>query len=466
MTRRIALLADVHANLPALQAVIADAQTRSIDEYWNLGDMVGYAPFPNETVALLRQRCARHVLGNHDFKCADSGHAIKMRAAGKDADKVFSFDWTHRELNAESLSFIAQIPRTELVSLGNVQILMTHGSPLGTNDCLTPRTPVDKLAAIAASMKERGISIVLSGHTHEFFDRSVDGVRFINPGGVGRSFDGDRRASYCILNLLPPGEGEVTTSPLPGRSMVTVEYIRVPYPLEELLDAMRARAFPERLVRSTEQARSLEGLEGLKISDVERGLLAAATLSQRQPQEEHSRQVARLAGVIFDQLKGLHSLGWRERAYLTMAALAHDIGWVYGREGHHKASRDLILKDRSLPLEGRERWFVALIARYHRSGLPAASHKIFQDLTSYEQETVSVLAACLRIADGLDRSHRALIENVRVSVGGKRITIGVIARHKADIAAELSMAKLKADLLERIFGLTVVFTQAKGVSGK
>lgn len=447
---RIALLADVHANLPALQAVISDSLSRSVDEYWNLGDMVGYAPFPNEVVSLLHRQCVRHVLGNHDLKCADAAHAGRMRAAGKDPDKIFSFEWTHRVLTPESRALIARTPRVEQVPVDAVGVLMTHGSPRGMNDCLTPRTPWEKLKLISSEVGGCGVQVVLCGHTHEFFEREAQGVRFINPGGVGRSFDGDTRASYCILDIRRAGRGAG-----PGR--VRVEPVRVPYPVEALAGEMRSRAFSPRLVRSIEEARSLEDLDGLKAAEAGRCLEAAVDLSKKFPHQAHARQVARLAEMVFEELKPLHGLGRREGVYLRAAAFLHDIGWIYGNERHHKTSRDLIEKDRSLPLDRRERAFVALIARYHRGSLPEMSHKVFKDLTSYEQETVSVLAACLRIADGLDRTHGALVERLEGTVGPGKITLSAYpALEGTDLTAELAAARTKADLLERIFGRAVV----------
>ncbi|MEI6438033.1 MAG: metallophosphoesterase family protein [Candidatus Omnitrophota bacterium] len=447
MKKRIALFADVHANLPALKAVIADARSRSVDECWNLGDMIGYAPFPNECIDLLRQACLRHVLGNHDIKCADGTHAAKMRAAGKDPDKVFSFEWTHQALSPESLAFIARIPRTEPVLVEGVRVLMTHGSPQGMSDCLTPRTPVAKLLDIASLLTKDGVRLVLCGHTHEFFDRVAGGVRFINPGGVGRSFDNDLRASYAIVSFGLSGK-------------MDVEHIRVPYSLDELTVAMRDRGFPDRLTRSFEEARSLEEIVGLKSDATEQCLQAAMALCHKTPHEAHSLQVMRLAGQLFDELKSLHKLGWRESVYLRVAAVLHDIGFVYGKEGHHKTSRDLILKDRSLPLDARERVLVALIARYHRGSLPDVEHRYYDQLTSYEQETVGALTACLRIADGLDRTHRSLVTQVKVSLGEKRLTFTVTPRRGRDISEEIAVARVKADLLERIFGLTVAFKVA------
>ncbi len=441
MSRRIAVIADVHANLPALKAVIRDASFRRVDEIWNLGDMVGYAPFPNETIALLRRRCSRHVLGNHDSKCADSGQVARLRAAGKDEDKVFSFEWTRRVLKPANLAFIAAMPRTDQVEVEGVTLLLKHGSSSNKHDCLTSRTAAGILQSAAAGVAADGVRMILCGHTHEFFDRTVDGVRFVNPGSIGRPFDQDARASYCILEI--------------SKDRLQVEPFRVPYSLAAVLAEMRFRGFPKRLVCAVAEARSLEAPGPFKSEEIEKCLLAAAGLARQYPSEEHARQVARLAGDVFDELNVVHGLGIREKVYLRVAALLHDIGWVQGKAGHHKVARDLILKDRTLPLDSRERALVAMIARYHRGSLPHKTHKVYQDLARHDQETVNVLAACLRMADGLDRSHRSSVERVRIIVEEREFAVEVVAREQVDIAVEIAATKGKADLLEYIFGRKV-----------
>ena len=441
---RIALYADVHGNLPALEALLAHAELNKAGECWNLGDMVGYGPFPNEVVGLLRRRCSSHILGNHDIKCASPDHAVRMRAAGKDPDKIFSFDWTNRELLPENAAFIRTLDFVRKVEIAGVRLLLTHGSPRATEDTLTPRTSASKFRALAREVTVDGVTVVICGHTHEFFDRSFDGVRFINPGGAGRSFNGDPRAAYTILDVSSAG--------------VQVEHYRVAYSLEALASAMKQKQFPDRLIRTLIEARSLDELEGIKQENVPDLIQRACTLGKVFIQKDtHAAHVARLALRIFDGLQPWHGLTWRERAYLHTAALLHDIGWVNGQKAHHKASRDLILKDRTLPLDDRERVLVALTARYHRRSLPEEGHKFTKDLTVYDRETLDVCAAFLRMADGLDRSQRSLVADVAVTVEAPRIIVQVSSLNRVNISAELKAAAGKADLLERIFGFKVIF---------
>ena len=96
---KIALISDVHANFFALQAVVKDAKVKGAQEFWNLGDAVGYSPFPNETIALLRRLKAKSILGNYDQKILCFAREGKKWKKDKNKDKYFSFAWTTRHLS-------------------------------------------------------------------------------------------------------------------------------------------------------------------------------------------------------------------------------------------------------------------------------------------------------------------------------------------------------------------------------
>jgi len=171
----------------------------------------------------------------------------------------------------------------------------------------------------------------------------------------------------------------------------------------------------------------------------------------------HSEQVTRLAEMLFDALQVLHGQDRAARFLLSCAGILHDIGWANGQKGHHKTSMEMILEDRTLPLTQDERTIAALTARYHRKSLPKSSHPVYPDLTDAQRKIVDTLAAILRVADGLDRSHSASVESLCVTLTEKRIQIHCRTHGPAE--DELHYAKVKADLLEQIFGRTVVFTQ-------
>jgi len=163
----------------------------------------------------------------------------------------------------------------------------------------------------------------------------------------------------------------------------------------------------------------------------------------------HSHQVTRLALKLFDALETLHRLGDKDKFFLESAGLLHDIGWVNGRQGHHKTARDMIIDSKILSFNPQEKVIIALVARYHRRALPQDSHKYYGDLDTESKNKVCVLAAFLRTADGLDRGHMNVVQDLSCDILAEKIVL----RLKANKAPNLEMetGKQKADLLEQVF---------------
>ncbi|MFA5059324.1 MAG: HD domain-containing protein [Candidatus Omnitrophota bacterium] len=162
----------------------------------------------------------------------------------------------------------------------------------------------------------------------------------------------------------------------------------------------------------------------------------------------HSQQVARISVKIFDTLKPWHKLGNTERSWLQAAALLHDIGWSQGRQGHHKASMEMIIKTTQLSFEENERILVGLIARYHRKSLPKDSHKYYSDLNGATKRLVCILSSFLRIADGLDRSHGCRVKNLRCEILSDEIITHIKTRELSE--EDCQAGEKKSDLLEKV----------------
>jgi exopolyphosphatase/pppGpp-phosphohydrolase len=165
--------------------------------------------------------------------------------------------------------------------------------------------------------------------------------------------------------------------------------------------------------------------------------------------EFHTRQVTRLALLLFNQLQPLHHLCEVDRLWLELAGILHDIGWVEGWRAHHKASLHIILSTQLLPLDSKERLIIGSIARYHRKALPDLSHDHFSALTSEERERVCFLSAFLRFADGLDRSHQGIVKNITCTLDDMNITIHC-ATSLVPIE-EIKGVEEKSDLLRLVF---------------
>jgi exopolyphosphatase/pppGpp-phosphohydrolase len=164
---------------------------------------------------------------------------------------------------------------------------------------------------------------------------------------------------------------------------------------------------------------------------------------------EHAHHVTRLALRLFDTLQPLHGLGAQERLWLEWGALLHDIGWIEGQPRHHKTSLRLILESASLPCSPRERLLVASVARYHRRALPSNKHKHFAVLDAADKQHVRVLAGILRVADGLDRTHRSVVEDLACDVVSEQIVIHCTTN--GDTAEEYRAARDKGRLFAAVF---------------
>jgi exopolyphosphatase/guanosine-5'-triphosphate,3'-diphosphate pyrophosphatase len=163
----------------------------------------------------------------------------------------------------------------------------------------------------------------------------------------------------------------------------------------------------------------------------------------------HAQQVARLSLALFDGTKRHHGLGAREREWLEYAALLHDVGTHIGYERHHKHSYYLIRHGGLRGFEPDEVETIALVARYHRQATPRKSHAEFAELSPARRHAVRILSACVRLAEGLDRSHAQVVRQLRLSVrnGGlmvklttssdAELEVWAAARHAAALAAEL-----------------------------
>ena len=134
---------------------------------------------------------------------------------------------------------------------------------------------------------------------------------------------------------------------------------------------------------------------------------------------EHASQVARIAMALFDQTRGMHGLTDREREWLEYAALLHDIGVHISYERHHKHSYYLIKNGDLRGFEPDEIETIALVARYHRRATPKRRHEEYAGLGRRRQRTIQALAAILRLAESLDRSHSQIISGLELHDRGE-----------------------------------------------
>ena len=169
--------------------------------------------------------------------------------------------------------------------------------------------------------------------------------------------------------------------------------------------------------------------------------------SRKEFEQEHAVQVAKLSLRLFDALQPLHRMGNTERIWLRIASLLHDVGKSISGAFHHKASRDIIVKQAELPFRKRVRRIIGLVARYHRGTLPKDSHKYYRRLDDESKQCVCKLAALLRLADALDAEHKDKVTNLTCEIRRSRVILYLLLDDETD----LKKVSRKADLFEQVY---------------
>lgn len=235
---RYALISDIHANLPALEAVLGDIEARAdIGAVYHLGDLVGYGPWPNEVVDRLMVSGVHGVAGNYDSTVAMDAPHCGCRYEDPRQEKLSheSFAWTLGHVSAQTRRRLASLPfRIDLRPLGGhasgPTLVLVHGNHALNTVYVHATRSDDFLAAMGSSLGTRVGDVVCFGHTHIPWRREVGGVEFVNTGSVGRPRDGDPRAGYTLVEI--------------GASGVTVEHLRVTYDVEAAARAIEGSELP------------------------------------------------------------------------------------------------------------------------------------------------------------------------------------------------------------------------------
>lgn len=235
---RYALLSDVHANLPALDAVLTDIATQpDVDAIYHLGDLVGYGPWPNEVVARLRATQILGVAGNYDSTTAtDYKHCgCRYENSQQEAWSHESYAWTRDRVTAETKAYLRALPfRIDVRPLGGhlagPTMVLLHGNQVLNTVYVTADRSDDFLTKLGRGVGATPGDIVCVGHTHVPWHRVVDGIHYVNTGSVGRPKDGDWRAGYVVMDV--------------STHEVTVTFMRVEYDIDAAMSAIRASTLP------------------------------------------------------------------------------------------------------------------------------------------------------------------------------------------------------------------------------
>jgi len=213
---RVAALYDIHGNLPALEAVLADVDAIGVDAIVVGGD-VASGPMPGETLDALRERNAMFVRGNAD-------RVLDLVGANTGETWVQARYWVAERLGEERLAFLSGLPLDLTLEVGDLgSVRFCHGAPGSDELTITRLTPDARLRELLAGVDE---DVVVCGHTHVQFDRVVDGIRVVNAGSVGAPYEAEPAAYWALLGP-------------------NVEHRRTDYDLESAIAAVAATRYPK-----------------------------------------------------------------------------------------------------------------------------------------------------------------------------------------------------------------------------
>lgn len=256
---KIAFFSDIHANLPALEAVLADIDQQQPDFIYCLGDLVGYNIWPNEVTQEIRRRGIPTLAGNYDegigLHSDDCGCAYKSDE--EKANGAKSIAYTNEIVNNDVRAYLRMLPRDMSLKFQNnqedVNILMVHGSPRKINEYLFEDRPEKSLMRIVSDAEA---DIMLFGHTHKPYHRILTYDKegktayrhAINLGSVGKPKDGDPRACYVMLSLANDLSNYNSDS-------IEVEFRKVDYNVEKAAKAVEESPLPNAYAEALRKAK-------------------------------------------------------------------------------------------------------------------------------------------------------------------------------------------------------------------
>ncbi|MGI9076791.1 MAG: metallophosphoesterase family protein [Gemmatimonadaceae bacterium] len=258
---RYALISDIHANLPALKSVLENiAGQKDVAATYHLGDLVGYAPWPNETVQLLRAFNVPGVAGNYDSTVAtDYKHCgCKYEDPRQEELSHLSYEWTRLHTSHEVKHFLGELPfRIDIRPLGGhvggPTVTLLHGNQVLNTVYVYEDRPDSFLEKMGQAVGARSGDVVCFGHTHKPWHRVASGVHYVNTGSVGRPKDADWRAGYALLDITAEHAG--------------VEFVRVEYDVEQVARAIIQSELPNDLAEYLKSGGKLSAraaIEGAK----------------------------------------------------------------------------------------------------------------------------------------------------------------------------------------------------------
>jgi len=233
---RIAIISDIHANLPALEETFKSIDEQKVDVIYCLGDLVGYNIWPNAVISEIRKRRIPTLSGNHDEKAVEIFNDGRFL---KDDD-----NFAYNIINKEHIQYLSMLPahiRLEFrLNDKWFNIMLVHGSPYSSKEYL--HSDKDE-AEFKNIFLENGIDMLVFGHTHKPYHRIIhneftrEDFHALNAGSVGKPKDGDSRGCYAIITLHE-------NIMLAVSNRITIEFVRVAYDVEKAAKAIENSHLP------------------------------------------------------------------------------------------------------------------------------------------------------------------------------------------------------------------------------
>ena len=219
---RLAVISDLHSNIYALEHVLEDIEKRGVDKVVCAGDLVGYAPFPNEVVEKVKAEEIPTVQGNYDDAIGNNKIACGCDYNTEKDKKIgtSSMNYTGQETTADNKEFLVDLPKELKIGVEDKTALLVHGSPRQLNEYLYADS--EQVQEVVEEVEE---DILVCGHTHLPYHHKIDGKDVVNAGSVGRPKHGNPNSVYVIIEV---SDGDVTT-----------EFIEVSYPIEKITNAIK-----------------------------------------------------------------------------------------------------------------------------------------------------------------------------------------------------------------------------------
>lgn len=243
---KLGLISDIHGNLQALKAVLEALEPHGVDLILCAGDLVCYGANPNEVVNLCKENNITCVVGNYDDAVAWDKPSVSRKPSSprNEALKLAALEWTKHHISQESKAYLKSLPWRLDYRFAERRLTMFHAGLDYLDEWVSPHLneSLDELSNRVA------VDIFAIGHTHEALAHTHRGRLFVNPGAVGRSLDGDTRASFAVLHLPD----------------MIVEHFRIQYDLAGTLDAIRQSGMPKEIITLLKQGtRRIEDIKDI-----------------------------------------------------------------------------------------------------------------------------------------------------------------------------------------------------------